>query len=141
MRYGDLSRKEYLFTHLFREQHSECLTGNQEDERLEWFWKIVKSWPLEYREALLRYITGFKRVAATNKFKVFRTPQGSNHFSHFSVHAVQERAVQREDDATLVHVLLVPNFSTYEELEVNLLHTICNCDAVRDHYSLFNSPN
>jgi hypothetical protein len=129
-------RKGNVLTHLRREQHSEPLTGNDEDERIEWFWRVVKSWPLEYREALLRYITGFKRVPATDKFKILRTSHDSDYFSHFSVYAVQERAIQQEDEATLVHVLLVPKFGTCEELEEKLLHTICNNVPVRDCFHI-----
>jgi diadenosine tetraphosphate (Ap4A) HIT family hydrolase len=116
-----------------REEHSETLASNEEDERIRWFWTVVKSWPLEYRRALFRYITGFKRVPTTDTFKVLRTSPGSNAFSHFSVRALQECAVLRKDEVALVHVLLVPNFRTYEELEENLLHTICNSEPVRDY--------
>ena len=135
------TKKSYLSFFFAREQHSERLTGNEEDERIGFFWRVLKSWPLEYREALLRYITGFKRVPATDKFKILRTPRDSDCFSHFSVLGVQERALQREDEATLVHVLLVPNFGTCEELEEKLLHTICNSVPVRGHLNHFYSQS
>ena len=115
--------------HLCREEHSESSTGREENERIGWFRRVVKSWPLEYREALLRYMTGFKRAPFTDRFKAIAASPGSDKFSHFSINAMRERTNQ-------VHVLLVPHFNTCEELEENLLHTICNCNLVCDRIHL-----
>ena len=98
------------------------------DKRIKWFWTILSSWPVELRQGLLRYVTGLKRVPATDKFKVLEFSDGS--FSRFTARTVQERSVLRKTEITPIHVLFLPRFDTPAALAENLLRVILNTELV-----------
>jgi hypothetical protein len=106
-----------------------CRTDDDEaGKHIEWFWKINQSWPVEHRRALLRYITGLKRVPATDKFKVLKASDAS--FRRLTVLGNKERTVPEKDEDTPEHVLFIPEYDMYEALEENLLHVIYNSEPV-----------
>ncbi|CAA7261756.1 unnamed protein product [Cyclocybe aegerita] len=100
--------------------------GSRPDKHLEWFWKIVRSWPDEHRHALLVYVTGLKRVPATDQFKVLKASDGT--FRRLTVLGNKERTVPDKDEDTPEHILFIPGFDTYEAMEENLRFIIYNSD-------------
>ena len=83
--------------------------------------------------ALLQYITGLKRVRATDKFKVLKA--SDDNFRRLTVLGNKERTVPDKDADTPEHILFIPEFDSSEALEKNLLHVIYNYDPVRLAFS------
>jgi HECT-domain (ubiquitin-transferase) len=102
-------------------------TDQELDEDLEWFHKIVHSWSIERQRALLHYVTGLKRVPATDQFKVMKAPDG--HIRRLSVLGNKERAVPDNDADTPEHVLFIPAFEEYQTMEEDLISVMYNCDV------------
>ena len=108
---------------------SELCSNNTEqepDKHLEWFYKIVQSWSIERQRALLHYVTGLKRVPATDQFKVLKASDG--HIRRLSVLGNQERAVPDNSADTPEHMLFIPAFKEYQAMEEKLISVIYNCD-------------
>ena len=110
--------------------------GEEEsDKHIDWFWKVVDSWPVERREALLQYVTGLNRVPAFDKFKVLKASDGN--FRRVTVLGNNKRTVPDKDEDTPEHILFIPEFDTREALGENLLHVIYNHDPVCLHCTFF----
>ena len=122
----DLIRYSYLtfFSH-FSELCSKS-TEQEPDKHLEWFYKIVQSWSIERQRALLQYVTGLKRVPATDQFKVMKASDG--HIRRLSVLGNKERAVPDNDADTTEHMLFIPAFEEYQTMEEELISVISKCD-------------
>ncbi|KAF9529254.1 hypothetical protein CPB83DRAFT_812581 [Crepidotus variabilis] len=99
------------------------------DMNIEWFWRVVRDWPVEHRKSLLQYVTGLKRIPATDKFKVLKASDGS--FRRLTILGNKERTVPERDEDTPEHILFVPEFDSFEALEENLLHVIHNTDPTQ----------
>ena len=97
---------------------------------------MLRSWPVELRRALLQYVTGLKRVPATDHFKVLAFSDGS--FSRFTARAVVQRLGERRTavhnnskaEITPVHVLFLPPFDTLAALEEDMLRAVLNTELV-----------
>jgi len=96
------------------------------DKHIDWFWKVVNSWPTEHRKALLQYVTGLSRVPAFDKFKVLKASDGN--FRRVTVLGNNKRTVPDKDEDTPEHILFVPEFDSREALGENLLHVMYNHD-------------
>jgi len=102
--------------------------GKQEpDKHLEWFHKIVRSWSIERQRALLYYVTGLKRVPATDQFKVLKASDG--HIRRLTVLGNRERVVPDNNADTPEHVLFIPAFEEYQAMADELISTIYSCDG------------
>ena len=74
----------------------------------------------------MHYITGLKRVPATDQFKVMKASDG--HIRRLSVLGNKERAVPDNSADTPEHMLFVPAFEEYQAMEEELISVIYNCD-------------
>jgi HECT-domain (ubiquitin-transferase) len=101
-------------------------TDQEPDKHLEWFYRIVQSWSIERQRALLHYVTGLKRVPATDQFKVMKAADG--HIRRLSVLGNKERAVPDNNADTPEHMLFIPAFEEYQAMEEELISVIYNCD-------------
>lgn len=61
-----------------------CLSPQQSDEVVRWFWQLVKSWDPEKRARLLQFATGTSRVPIHG----FRDLQGSDGPRRFTIEKV-----------------------------------------------------
>jgi hypothetical protein len=75
---------------------------------------------------LLHYVTGLKRVPATDQFKVLKASDG--HIRRLSVLGNKERAVPDNSADTPEHMLFIPAFEEYQTMEEELISVIHNCD-------------
>ena len=78
---------------------------------------------------MLHYVTGLKRVPATDQFKVMKA--SDSHIRRLSVLGNKERAVPDNDTDTPEHMLFIPAFEVYQEMEEELISVIFNCEWVR----------
>jgi E3 ubiquitin-protein ligase NEDD4 len=101
-------------------------TEQEPDKHLEWFYKIVQSWSIERQRALLQYVTGQKRVPATDQFKVMKASDG--HIRRLSVLGNKERAIPDNNTDAPEHMLFIPAFEEYQAMEDELISVIYNCD-------------
>ena len=76
---------------------------------------------------MLYYVTGLKRVPATDQFKVMKASDG--HIRRLSVLGNKERAVPDNNADTPEHMLFIPAFEEYQAMEEELISVIYNCDA------------
>jgi len=106
------------------EQESD--SKQESDEHFEWFRKIVQSWSIERQRTLLHYVTGLKRVPATDQFKVMKASDG--HIRRLTVLGNKERAVPDNNTDTPEHVLFIPAFEEYQAMEDELISAIYSCD-------------
>jgi len=110
----------------------ECQKNPEEesDKHLEWFWKVVDSWPTstDHHKALLRYMTGLDRVPAFDTFKILKASDGN--FRRVTVLGNNKRTVPDKEEDTPEHIFFIPEFDTREALGENLLHVIYNHDPV-----------
>lgn len=112
-----------------------CLNSTEQEpeKHLEWFYKIVHSWSIERQRALLHYVTGLKRVPATDQFKVMKASDG--HIRRLSVLGNKERAVPDISADTPEHILFIPAFEEYQAMEDELISVLYNYDEwVRSCY-------
>jgi hypothetical protein len=123
-----------LFLFFFRDECSKTATtdevdGNTEpDTHLEWFYRIVRSWTLERQRTLFQYVTGRKRVPATDLIRVVKAPDGE--IRRVTVLGNSERLVPDKIDDTPEHILFIPPFESYEALEDVLVSVIHDCSWV-----------
>ncbi|KAF4620745.1 hypothetical protein D9613_000495 [Agrocybe pediades] len=97
----------------------------QPDIHLEWFWKIVRSWPRSRQQLLFHYVTGLKRVPATDEIKVVKAPDGD--IRRVTILGNVERTVPIKYDDTPEHILFIPPFDSYEIMEDSLISVIHDC--------------
>ena len=74
----------------------------------------------------MRYVTGLKRVPATDQFKVLKASDG--HIRRLTVLGNKERTVPDNSEDTPEHVLVIPAFDEYQAMEDELISTIYSCD-------------
>jgi len=110
----------------FRRDEHQKTREEESDKHIEWFWKVVDSWPTDHRKALLQYMTGLGRVPAFDRFKVLKASDGN--FRRVTVLGNNKRTVPDKDEDTPEHILFIPEFDTREALGENLLHVIYNHD-------------
>ncbi|PPQ70291.1 hypothetical protein CVT25_014613 [Psilocybe cyanescens] len=104
----------------------ETIEGSSEpDIHLDWFWKITSSWSIERQHALFVYLTGLERVPVTDQIKVMKAPDGD--IRRVTILGNTERAVPRKYDDAPEHILFVPPFDSYEEMEGCLISAIVDC--------------
>lgn len=72
------------------------------------------------------YVTGLKRVPATDQFKISKASDG--HIRRLTVLGNKERAVPDNTADTPEHVLFVPAFEGYQAMEDGLISVIDNYD-------------
>ncbi|KAF5322156.1 hypothetical protein D9619_001454 [Psilocybe cf. subviscida] len=92
---------------------------------LDLFWRVVRSWSLERQHTLFQYVTGLKRVPATDQIKVLSAPDGE--IRRVTILGNTERAVPHRRDDTPEHILFIPPFESFEAMEDSLLGTIHDC--------------
>ncbi|KIM45286.1 hypothetical protein M413DRAFT_441968 [Hebeloma cylindrosporum] len=97
----------------------------QPDIHLEWFYRIVRSWTVERQRTLFQYLTGRKRVPATDLIKVVKALDGE--IRRVTVLGNSERLVPDKIDDTPEHILFIPPFESYEALEDVLVSVIHDC--------------
>lgn len=122
-----------FFFSFFRDESSKYATdevdGDSEpDTHLAWFYRIVRSWTLERQRTLFQYVTGRKRVPATDLIKVVKAPDGE--IRRVTVLGNSERLVPDKIDDTPEHILFIPPFESYEALEDVLVSVIHDCSWV-----------
>jgi len=128
----------------FRDECSKIATdevdgdSEPEDTHLEWFYRIVRSWTIERQRTLFQYVTGRKRVPATDLIKVVKAPDGE--IRRVTVLGNSERLVPDKIDDTPEHVLFIPPFESYEALEDVLVSVIHDCSWVSPIFTLPNGP-
>jgi hypothetical protein len=74
----------------------------------------------------LRYVTGLKRVPATDQFKVLKASDG--HIRRLTVLGNKERTVPDNHADTPEHILFIPAFEEYQTMEDELISVIYSCD-------------
>ena len=77
---------------------------------------------------MFQYVTGRKRVPATDLIKVVKAPDGE--IRRVTVLGNSERLVPDKIDDTPEHVLFIPPFESYEALEDVLVSVIHDCSWV-----------
>jgi len=92
---------------------------------LDLFWQVLRSWSLERQRTLFQYVTGLKRVPATDQVKVLSAPDGE--IRRVTILGNVERAVPDSSDDTPEHTLYIPPFETFEAMEGSLLGSITDC--------------
>lgn len=95
---------------------------------LDLFWQVLRSWSLERQRTLFQYVTGLKRVPATDQVKVLSAPDGE--IRRVTILGNVERAVPDSSDDTPEHTLYIPPFETFEAMEGSLLGAITDCSWV-----------
>ncbi|KAF8160735.1 hypothetical protein B0H34DRAFT_672868 [Crassisporium funariophilum] len=103
-------------------------------EQLKWFWDIVRSWTLDRQRLLLQYITGLRRVPATDQFKVLIASDG--HIRRLTALGNKERKVPDNRDDSPEHILFVPAFEDCRTMEDQLISVITECDVDWDDAAL-----
>jgi E3 ubiquitin-protein ligase NEDD4 len=98
---------------------------SEPDTHLEWFHRIVRSWTVERQRTLFQYVTGRKRIPATDLIKVVKAPDGK--IRRVTVLGNSERLVPDKIDDTPEHILFIPPFESYEVLEDVLVSVIHDC--------------
>jgi len=104
--------------------------SNKLDVHLQWFRKIVRSWTLPRQQLLFHYVTGLKRVPATDQIKVMKAPDGD--IRRVTILGNVERTVPIKYDDTPEHILFIPPFDTYEIMEDSLISVIHDCSWVSE---------
>ncbi|KAF8973048.1 hypothetical protein BDZ97DRAFT_1779019 [Flammula alnicola] len=92
---------------------------------LDLFWKVVRSWSLERQRTLFQYVTGLKRVPATDQVKVLSAPDGE--IRRVTILGNVERAVPDKLEDTPEHILYIPPFENFEAMEGSLIGAITDC--------------
>ncbi|KAF9478799.1 hypothetical protein BDN70DRAFT_921647 [Pholiota conissans] len=92
---------------------------------LDLFWQVLRSWTIERQRTLFQYVTGLKRVPATDQVKVLSAPDGD--VRRVTILGNVERAVPDSWEDTPEHTLYVPPYETFEAMEGSLLGAITDC--------------
>lgn len=89
------------------------------DRVIEWFWRCIRSWPVEHHSRLLQFVTGTSRVPV-NGFKDLHGSDGPRRFT-----------IEKSGDPqglprshTCFNQLDLPSYQDYETLETKLLIAI-----------------
>lgn len=97
------------------QKHTDYRGYNPSDEVIEWFWKIVRSWPAERKSRLLQFTTGTSRIPVNG----FKDLQGSDGPRRFTIEKAGE-ITQLPKSHTCFNRIDLPAYKTYESLEQKL---------------------
>lgn len=101
----------------------EASSSSRSDIHLDWFWEITSSWAVEGQQALFVYLTGHERVPVTDQIKVVKTPDGD--IQRVNVPGnLKRRALPVKDGDAPEHILFIPPFDSYEEMERCLISIV-----------------
>ncbi|UYI26600.1 ubiquitin protein ligase [Encephalitozoon cuniculi] len=90
-----------------------------------WFWRAVKSLDSVSRAKLLQFVTG----TSTLPFEGFSHLQGNNEVQKFSIHKVSDRIDSLPTAHTCFNQLVLPEYSSYENLLKYLTLAINECST------------
>lgn len=85
------------------EKYTDYRGYKSDDEVVQWFWKTVKTWPIEKKSRLLQFTTGTSRTPVNG----FRDLQGSDGPRRFTVSLVFYRI--------MIVVLIISSHSDWEK--------------------------
>ncbi|GMK59791.1 hypothetical protein CspeluHIS016_0900080 [Cutaneotrichosporon spelunceum] len=97
------------------QKHTDYRGYNPSDEVVDWFWKIVRSWPAERKSRLLQFTTGTSRIPVNG----FKDLQGSDGPRRFTIEKAGE-ITQLPKSHTCFNRIDLPAYKTYEALEQKL---------------------
>lgn len=101
------------------QKHSDYRGWSESDQVIQWFWKIVRSWPAEKKSRLLQFTTGTSRIPVNG----FKDLQGSDGPRRFTLEKSGEIS-QLPKSHTCFNRLDLPPYPTYEQLESRLAFAI-----------------
>ena len=82
---------------------------------IQWFWKCVRSWPLERKSRLLQFATGTTRISAQG----FKDLQGSDGLQRFTIKKAGDPD-QLPKSHTSLNRINLPPYKDYATLEDKL---------------------
>lgn len=97
------------------QKHTDYRGYNPSDEVVEWFWKIVRTWPAERKSRLLQFSTGTSRIPVNG----FKDLQGSDGPRRFTLERV-EGVNQLPKSHTCFNRVDLPAYRSYDVLEQKL---------------------
>lgn len=97
------------------QKHTDYRGYNPSDEVVEWFWKIVRSWPAERKSRLLQFTTGTSRIPVNG----FKDLQGSDGPRRFTIEKAGE-ITQLPKSHTCFNRIDLPAYKSYDTLEQKL---------------------
>lgn len=97
------------------QKHTDYRGYNPSDEVVEWFWKIVRSWPAERKARLLQFTTGTSRIPVNG----FKDLQGSDGPRRFTIEKAGE-ITQLPKSHTCFNRIDLPAYKSYDTLEQKL---------------------
>ncbi|TXT05323.1 uncharacterized protein COLE_06643 [Cutaneotrichosporon oleaginosum] len=97
------------------QKHTDYRGYNPSDEVVEWFWKIVRSWPAERKSRLLQFTTGTSRIPVNG----FKDLQGSDGPRRFTIEKAGE-VTQLPKSHTCFNRIDLPAYKSYDALEQKL---------------------
>ncbi|KAH9485551.1 E3 ubiquitin-protein ligase Nedd-4 [Psilocybe cubensis] len=109
--------------------------SSESDIHLDWFWKIASSWAPEGQQAIFVYVTGSVRVPATDLIKIMKTPDGGIQRVSVPGNKLKRGALPVRDDDVPQHILFIPPFDDYEEMERTLRSIVFDVDDEIDKTS------
>ncbi|WVO14667.1 hypothetical protein L204_102304 [Cryptococcus depauperatus] len=97
------------------QKHTDYRGYTPKDDVVEWFWKIVRTWPDEKKSRLLQFTTGTSRIPING----FKDLQGSDGPRRFTIEKAGE-VNQLPKAHTCFNRIDLPDYASYEALENKL---------------------
>jgi E3 ubiquitin-protein ligase NEDD4 len=108
------------------QKHTDYRGYNPSDEVVEWFWKIVRSWPAERKSRLLQFTTGTSRIPVNG----FKDLQGSDGPRRFTIEKAGE-ITQLPKSHTCFNRIDLPAYKSYDTLEQKLTMAYVPCSELQ----------
>ncbi|KAL1926541.1 hypothetical protein VTP01DRAFT_5662 [Rhizomucor pusillus] len=96
-------------------KHTDYRGYTEQDEVIQWFWKIVKAWDAEKKSRLLQFTTGTSRIPVNG----FKDLQGSDGPRRFTIEKAGE-VTQLPKAHTCFNRIDMPPYKSYETLVAKL---------------------